>query len=656
MERNSPRRREAKGADELVWLAQCLNMETPVSKSPSLSRSRGESRRRAATFHLVLGLLALSCTSLPAFAQGQPVTREKRDAGFTLRELVEGQATALGGVPLITISGTPGAVYQLFGSAGLMLQQADTATPVAGVRGALTSPALLLSPALFAPTSGTFGVIPASGRQDLNLAFPLPAGLAPLVFDLQVLMQQTPGGPLDFSDAQMRQVLPAAPPAFGWTQGNNYPPPPPPTQLDWADIEQGDVDGDGDNDTVGGGATLELWLTTLNQNTLGMDHVFVPGMFPGTANATSVELSDLNNDGFLDVAATFLANRYLRIWQNNGLAADGVWRGFTEVPAANIPLIVPSLFVHPADLETGDVDGDGFRDIMMACASNPVVGEQNRLFINRTGASGMGIAFKDETALKLPVIRDDSEDCEFVDFDLDGDLDVVIANVDGDQSIFGTGVDYILVNQGFLQGGPLGTFLAPLPNPVPAINDESLDVSVGDIDRDGRPDLYYANWALSNPSGSFSNTPVRDRLYLNRIVGGQATFVDFSFLLPDAAANRQFSTDSEIVDVDFDGDLDIVVGLGTLGPAAPIILPAVPNLSLGVQVIQNPGMLVNFPRLPIPQAATFDIRDLEHGDWRESPGVIGPFGLYFDKDFGIATTVTVGGGGAGPILTTLDHL
>jgi hypothetical protein len=416
--------------------------------------------------------------------------------------------------------------------------------------------------------------------------------------------------------------------------------------VDWADIEQGDVDGDGDNDTVGAGATLELFLTT------GGLHVPFAGAFPGTSRATSAELADFDNDGFLDVAASFLAPRYLRVWTNQGLDAAGNWLGFAEIPSANIVLTGAA---SPADVEAADLDGDGFRDIFLACTISPTAGQRNRMFFNQLPAGNVG--FQDVTLTNLPDISDDSEDCEILDFDLDGDLDVVIANVDGDNSLFGTGVDYLLVNQAGIQGGVEGVFLAPMPNPVPAFDDESLDVAVGDVDMDGLPDLYYTNWNLTVPSGIFQNVPVRDRLYLRRFgAGGAAIYVDFSALLPDApGGSPNFGTDGEIFDIDFDGDLDIVVALGTLPTASNAGLVGVPNLSLGVQVLVNPAnLMVPFPQIPIVPAQDLDLRDVEPGDWRENGTIFGPFGRYFDKDMGCAVTGQPFTGQQQ--LTTLDHL
>jgi hypothetical protein len=600
---------------------------------------------------LAAAALAFGCVASFANAfQGQPVGPDDREVGLIVRELVEGSSSALGGQPVFTITGTPGAGYFLFGAIDLQSALEDVAAQIPGIRGSVSAPISLLDPALFVPTSGVYGVIPPSGVQDLNFSITIPAGLAGAFLDVQVFLQQ-PTGEMDLSDGQLRQFQPPPATALGWAAGTVYPGSS--FSAEWADVEQGDVDGDGDNDTIAAGTNaLRMWMTT------GGTHVVsAAGLLVSTGNSTSLELADLDNDGHLDIAAGFLNPPYLRVWRNNGLDAAGTWLGFTQLPSS---AFTPPFLTgcHPADVEVADADGDGFRDVMLACASDPVTGERNRLHFNTFATTG-ALTFSDVTTPNLPVIFDDSEDCEFLDFDLDGDLDIVIANVDGTtpNTPFGQGGDYMLINQGFAQGGIEGMYLAPLypNNPVPASGDESLDVAVGDIDGDGLPDLYFSNWAASPTPGNFTFPPVavRDRLLLRRFDAlGNPIYTNFSQLLPDAVGtlNVTFGTDAEIFDVDFDGDLDIVSAMGTLGSIQPVALSAMVNRSVGIHVIQNNGTTVTpFPRSSISAASSFDLRDIEHGDWRESAAA-GGFGRYFDKDMGCAIT------GSQRKVTTVDHL
>ncbi|MCY2960281.1 MAG: VCBS repeat-containing protein [Planctomycetota bacterium] len=610
-------------------------------------------RQRLFSTSLVLAALGSLYTSALAW-QGQPVTIDDREAGLVVREVIEGRTTALGGAPMFTVSGPPGSIYEIFGGVSFFIPgfDVDVQTSVAGVRGPLSAPVLNLAPGLFAPRTGVYGVIPPSGRQDIDLnpLSPIPVGLAGFFLDVQMLMQRpgNPTPPLTLSNGQLRQVQAVVLPAMTWTIGTQYP-----TSVAqgvrWTDIEQGDVDGDGDNDTVGAGTRgVELWLTTAGV------HTPAPTMLLGTGSANSCELADFNNDGFLDLAAAFGGAQFLRVWLNQGLDPAGTWLGFSEMSSSKVGFPTALGGSSPADLEVADLDGDGDRDIFLACSLTAVVGLRNRMFFNDFAQLGAP-SFKDVTATNLPDIRDDSEDCEIFDFDLDGDLDVVIANVDGvfPATPFGEGGDYILVNDGGAQGGTRGMFKAPLPNPIGVIaNDESLDVAVGDVNGDGLPDLFFSNWAVTNGPGAFTGSPRRNRLLQRSFdpLTGAPIFVDVSSRLPDQAPGAaNFATDAEIVDVDSDGDLDIVSALGTLGGVSIFNPGVIPNVSTGLLILRNPSPTGPFAvTIPNPLVSTFDFRDIEHGDWREI-GSMGGFGRFFDLDFGCALT------GATASLTTLDH-
>jgi len=601
------------------------------------------------------GLGSISTTALAL--QGQPVTIEDRQAGLTVREVIAGRTTGLGGTPPITISGPPGSIYQLFGGAAVPAPGGgfDTQIPFPGVLGPVSAPIEALAGALFTPRNGVFGVIPASGVQDLDFAFDWTAELAGVFLDIQVLMQRPgiPAPPLTVSNGQLRQVQSGLLQPSRFYSGGSQVPGSDLIKARWSDIEQGDVDGDGDNDTIGVG-TQGVWLWT---TVAGARDPMSTQLSAG--NAFSAELADLDNNGTLDLAVAVGGLEFSRVFLNQGLDATGQWRGFSEMSAskAGFPTALGSSF--PADIEVGDLDGDGDLDLFFASAFSPMTGMQNRMFFNQL-AQGIGPSFIDVTATNLPAIMDDSEDCELFDFDLDGDLDVVIANVDGrsPQTPFGEGGDYILVNQ----GGPFsaereGFFDAPMPNPVPVANDESLDVVVGDVNGDGLPDLYFTNWQITNSPGVATGLPRPDRLLLRAFApSGAPIYIDASAQLPDqSAATATFGTDAEIFDTDFDGDLDIVVGLGTLNGFSTIAVWPVPNISTGLVILENQGAAFasTTPFLAPTDPSNFDFRDLEHGDWREA-GSLGGFGRYFEGDLGCA--LNHHSATAPAQLVTIDHL
>ncbi len=130
------------------------------------------------------------------------------------------------------------------------------------------------------------------------------------------------------------------------------------------------------------------------------------------------------------------------------------------------------------------------------------------------------------------------------DIDGDGDLDAIIAvtaNLTGNQ---------LLTNQGGLQGGTEGTFVATT---LPGGSLNSFGVTFGDIDNDGDLDAFIANWVgsgsqlLTNQGGLQAGT---EGTFVVSTLPGSTTGGATSF--------RQ-GRDFAVADVDGDGDLDAVV-------------------------------------------------------------------------------------------------
>ena len=584
-------------------------------------------------------------------AQSQQVAASTRDLQLELREVVESRMTSLGGKPIVTLRGPAGATYDLFGGFSLMGAFGfDTAVAVPGVVGPISAPTGSSLLHLFTPRGGLVpGVIPASGVVELDLAFPVPTGLIPLHLELQAIAQLG-NGPILASNGAIRQVIAQPPATTEWIMADSF------AGADsyrWRDIEQGDVDGDGDNDTVAAGQQgTYLWRTVNGSHASSSQRLVLQV-------SSTCKLADLDNDGDLDLAVGNQSAHFLRIFINGGVNAAGAWNGFSELGFQKIGLTgVPGSTIE--HIEIGDVDGDGFRDLFLACSGS---GQQNRLFINLLRRSNTTM-FKDMTASSLPAILDDTDDAEMFDYDLDGDLDIVVANFDGASSVAGNGVDYLLVNQGGAQGGIRGTFVRPVPNPIPAADDETLDVAVGDVNGDGLPDLYFANWCITG--GPLAQVPRADRLLHQTVVNGVRAFVDQSALLPASALG--FSTDAEILDVNFDGRMDIVVALGALSGLSNTYVPQLTGLSTGMNVLLGNG--TGFSHIPTnPDIAQLDFCDIECGDWARgsaNPGSASPadFAPFAELDFGCALTIPTGVPGSpggpwqpyGATVRTLNHV
>jgi len=161
----------------------------------------------------------------------------------------------------------------------------------------------------------------------------------------------------------------------------------------------------------------------------------------------------------------------------------------------------------------GDVNGDGFLDVYV-CAVVGLHGfnGRNELYINN------GDETFTESAVKYKLdFQTYSSSAAFLDYDLDGDLDIYLLNhaVHTDDSYKGVSIrqkrnektgDKLLRNDG-------GTFtdVSEIAGIIGSISGYGLGVSIADFNQDAYPDIYVANdfyeddyYYLNNGDGTFS--------------------------------------------------------------------------------------------------------------------------------------------------------
>lgn len=452
--------------------------------------------------------------------------------------------------------------------------------------------------------------------------------------------------------------------------------------ADYLEVEQADVDGDGDLETllIGCNGTIRLYETVD-----GVLSTQTPIYQLQTARATSAEFADFNNDNYVDLVIGLVPpfgvgvgnppQRSVAILMNNGRAPAGPnlvlgpWQSFTVLPAnvitwdPNIRISTPpfsSEVAITADVETADIDGDGFIDILVGAASfTSSQGQQNRLLRNQGTDQTL---FTEVTATSLnTLIKDDTEDVEFADLDDDGDWDFVVGNFDGPSAIVGQ--DFVYVNQGGMQGGTEGSFnFQTIINPAP--DDETWDVLAADLNEDGLLDIYVGNWYATQGNQGIPNwvlDPVTgygvvrfDRLYLQNQPGpnGALSWSDASNLLPDNPnyigpfpVDPWATSDAEVADANRDGILEILVSAGTrCGTSTPPHDPSTPPPHRGLHLLRRLGPwyfddssargggILPAPLLPT-QVDGLDINDMETGDWQR---------IFWDLDAGMATAMTAG--------------
>ncbi|MCR4317374.1 MAG: FG-GAP-like repeat-containing protein [Planctomycetes bacterium] len=332
-----------------------------------------------------------------------------------------------------------------------------------------------------------------------------------------------------------------------------------------------DFDGDGDKDVAVAvnGSVEEIFLNNgvggfilqtndtainLGERKRGVD-------IAATPYAQGMAFADMDLDGDLDfVVANNSANENT-ILLNNGYGGFVLAANDT---AANLGVALPGFDTagtdEARDVALGDVDGDGDVDAVMACFSAP-----QSLYLNN-GVGGM-ILSPPDTAGNISAggtgfdngINDKGTGIALGDLDGDGDLDCVVACEGEENRVF-----LNLGNGGFLRAtndsaANLGAVSAGFDIAGGMLN--GTCVALGDVDGDNDLDAIFGNYTAAPD------------IYLNNGVGG------FIFAPSDTAANigttnpgfDNADTTSDfnsvqLADVDGDGNLDAIFGLGGVAP------------------------------------------------------------------------------------------
>ena len=298
-------------------------------------------------------------------------------------------------------------------------------------------------------------------------------------------------------------------------------------------VEAGDCDGDGDLDLVLAQDFNRRPLLLIN-NGAGVFSDQTVARLPNIAMSSArAQFADVDNDGDLDLAfcnsgttSRFASNGRPRLFLNdgNGVYADAPTAQFPSTNlaeqmdlifgdvdgdldldmhigtrgsgvnssqlwindgAGNFSKLTP--FVTDAasySYDFGDIDGDGDLDLLGANA-----GTSNQELLLRNG--GNGTSWTNISSQISPNPSTDDNDSVFIDYDDDGDLDLLIGSLGASERLYrndGTGV--------FTQ--VTGVF--------PVISNATLDIKAADMNGDGKPDVITAQ----GEAGSFQN-----RIYIN---------------------------------------------------------------------------------------------------------------------------------------------
>ncbi|WP_242119523.1 T9SS type A sorting domain-containing protein [Aestuariivivens sediminicola] len=304
------------------------------------------------------------------------------------------------------------------------------------------------------------------------------------------------------------------------------------TGVESASAAFGDVNDDGSQDLVltgfsSEGRIAELWINdgsgtfTLNE--------FAPF---SDVSVGDVNLVDIENDGDLDVLISgynTASGRISEVYKNDG---TGAFTLFTSSPAFDP--------VDEGDVDLADVNGDGYLDLVLTGDTGPsefsglFLNDGTGKFIKNTFASNVFLDLRDsdadiadvngdgypdvlingryESATReaelytndgtgnfqlerdTPFIGGNAGTVDFLDYDNDGDMDVLVCGYENSTPNRNT---RLYSNDGF------GNFKEETTETITGIN--NADIAIGDVDDNGFLDIIIVG---------YSNTRIAE-LYLN---------------------------------------------------------------------------------------------------------------------------------------------
>jgi len=263
---------------------------------------------------------------------------------------------------------------------------------------------------------------------------------------------------------------------------------------------------------------------------------------PSTGNDTAVGAADFDNDGDPDlwVGCGGWGTACLdAVFRNDGLdPATGELR-FTELSTeADLGTAGRQAF----GVAWGDYDNDGLLDVFVSNKkdwSHGTASAADQLFRN------LGDGRFEEVGEEAGVAGGgDSHNAAWLDVEPDGDLDLFVPVLFGDNQLF--------LNQGD------GTFTpavdSPLARPYAAFGSAAMD-----YDNDGRVDLFVT---ATSGSGWAPEDHGEEAVLFHNDGGGAFTAIPLSELLGAAGARRMTTMGLTVGDLDLDGVPDFFLGNG----------------------------------------------------------------------------------------------
>ena len=255
-------------------------------------------------------------------------------------------------------------------------------------------------------------------------------------------------------------------------------------------------------------------------------------------NGSGVGIADLNNDGLQDLI--FSANQVSpRIYLNQGNFK------FKDITANFKGLTNDEWY---SSVTVVDINNDGWQDIYFtATENNNPEKRKNRLWINNGSKDGADPTFTEMAEQYGIADTSYSTNATFFDYDLDGYLDLYILNNTVTSRMLTNYREKITDgsapnNDRLYHNNGNGTFTDVTIKAGIVNEGYGLGLAVGDINKDGYPDIYVSNDFMSN-----------DLLYINQ---GDGTFKNE--IAKYMSYQSKSSMGDDMADVNNDGNPDML--------------------------------------------------------------------------------------------------